>query len=345
MSGMIRPLPAPRSRRLPSRARAVAQVAALGLAGLALLALAPASTTRAEEAVGPFRPTHPEAHGTPEAIAALREIVARQKAALAEAREKDDAVELEDVRPRLQKVIDDYERLLSRHPHFAAGWTAYGLFLCDPVVEDRKAALALLLRANTLDGEIPVVKNQLGVILAEQGRVIDAFNYFLAAADLAPTEPLYHFQIGLLLSEARGDFLKTQAWRAADLDKTMLSAFARAVTLAPDRTDYAYRAAEAYYDLAEPRWEEAYQAWTALEERLSGRLETQTVRLHRARVLWKQGLAGDARELLASVTAPELAGQRARLAEEFAAEEAAEAEAAASVTFPGAPTPPGAVAK
>ena len=280
------------------------------------------------------KPDAAEAAGAiPEAAAALREAVVRQRAALVEAKKKEDASELEDLRPRLQAVIDDYERIVTKYPGFAAAWAAYGLFLCDPLVEDRKTALALLLKANALDGELPVVKNQIGVILAEDGRVIDALNYFLAASDLAPTEPLYHFQIGLILSEGRADFLKSKAWTAATIDKTMTEAFARAVSLAPDRTDFAYRAAEAYYDLAEPRWEEAYRVWTALEERLTGRVETQAVRLHRARVLWKQGLAGDARELAATVDASELAGQKTKLLAEFAAEEAKEA-AGATVTFP-----------
>jgi tetratricopeptide (TPR) repeat protein len=281
----------------------------------------PASTRGLADAGG--------ATAEPEAIAALREIVARQKAVLAEARAKQDATEAEDLRPRLQRVVDDYERLLTRHPRFAAGWAAYGLFLCDPAVEDHSAALALLLRANRLDPDIPVVKNQIGVIMAEQGRVIDAFNYFLAAADLAPTEPLYHFQIGLLLSEGREAFLKSRAWKRADLDRSMLEAFARATVLAPERTDFAYRAAEAYYDLEEPRWEEAYRVWSALEDRLSGQLESQTVRLHRARVLWKQGLAGDARDLAATVTASALATQKGRLIAEFDAEDEAERRAAA----------------
>ncbi len=313
--------------------------ALLVIAALCAILPAPRAIAAPSEA-SEARPRGPDPRGTPEAVKALREIVARQKTLLAAAKAKTDATEVEDLRPRLQGVVDDYERLLTHHPHFAAGWAAYGLLLCDPLVEDRKAALPLLLRANGLDGEIPVVKNQIGVLLAEQGRAIDAFNYFLAAADLAPAEPLYHFQIGLLLSEARADFLKSKAWKAADLDKSILAAFTRAVALAPERTDIAYRAAEAYYDLSEARWEEAYRVWTALEERLSGRLETQTVRLHRARVLWKQGLAGDARELAATVDAPELAGQKAKLLAEFAADDAAEANASraapgsATVSFP-----------
>ncbi len=267
----------------------------------------------------------PDAGGTSEAVSALAGLVSRQKAILNEARQAKDASELEDVRPRLQKVVQGYEDLLQKHGDFAAAWAAYGLFLCDPLVEDRRVALSLLLKANGLDSELPVVKNQIGVLMAEQGRVIDALNYFLAATDLAPREPLYHFQIGLVLDEARDVFLKTRAWSPETIDRSLLEAFARAVELAPDRPDYAYRAAEAYYSLATPRWEEALAKWTALEDRLEGKVEVQAVRLHRARVLWKQGLAADARELADSVDASELRGSREKLLAEFAAEDAAEA--------------------
>lgn len=263
------------------------------------------------------------------AVDALREIVAEQRAALAAAKAVDDATVLEDVRPRLQKVVDRYETLLKRHPDFAAGWASYAMLLCDPLLDERRAALPLLLKANGLDPAIPLVKNQIGVLMAEDGRVVDALNYFLAASDLAPTEPLYHFQIGLLLDEAKDELLKTKAWQRDDLEKNMLAAFARATVLAPDRVDYAYRAAEAFYGVEPPRWDEAYLAWSRLEDRLEGKNELQVVRLHRARVRWKQGYATEARELLGSVDAPALRSQKAILAEEFAADDKAEAEEAA----------------
>lgn len=264
------------------------------------------------------------------AVSGLREIVTEQKAALAAAKAADDASVLEDHRPRLQKVVSRYEALLTKHPDFAAGWASYGLFLCDPLLEDRNAALPLLLKANGLDPDIPVVKNQIGVLMAEDGRVVDALNYFLAASDLAPTEPLYHFQIGLLLDEARDDLLKTKAWTREKLEADMLAAFGRATALAPDRVDFAYRAAEAFYGVEPPQWDAAYLAWSRLEERLEGRNETQLVRLHRARVRWKQGYAGEARELLESVNAPALLTQKAKLAEEFASEDKAEADEASA---------------
>lgn len=262
--------------------------------------------------------------GSPEAVRTLAEITARQRAALEAARDADPS-EAEDHRPRLQAIVREHEALVTAHPEFAAGWAAYGLFLCDPLVRDERVALALLFKANGLDPDLPVVKNQIGVLLAEQGRVLDALNYFLAASDLAPREPLYHFQIGLLLDEARDVFERSRAWTPEVVDRTILAAFGRAVELAPERTDFAYRAAEAYATLHQPRWADAAAAWARLEDRLTEDLAIQTVRLQRARALWKLGLAGDARDLVAEVDARELASQRGRLLEEFAAEERAEA--------------------
>ena len=303
---------------------------AAGLVWLAAgLAVAPAfsAASAVTPATSSQNPADVSGGGTAKAAADLKALVARQRAALAEAATKESLGELEDVRPKLQRVVDDYEALVKANPDFAAAWAAYGLYLCEPVIENRKPALALLLTANRLDGDLPVVKNQIGVLLAEDGRVIEALNYFLAASDLAPEVPLYHFQIGLLLDEAREVFVRTKAWAPATIDRTVLEAFRHAVELAPERTDYAYRAAEAYNTLAEPRWEEAYAAWSKLEARLKGDTERQTVRLQMARVQWKIGHAAAARELVASVDEGTLKGQKAKLLAEFDAEDAAEAAA------------------
>src|SRR3954463_8819877 len=108
-------------------------------------------------------------------------------------------------------------------------------------------ATKILLKANQLDPDLPLGKNQLGNHLAEQGKPLQAAPYYIAAIKLAPDEPLYHYQLGTLLSEARDQFVKSGEWTRAALDQAMHEAFKRATELAPDRFEFAYRYAESYY--------------------------------------------------------------------------------------------------
>lgn len=177
----------------------------------------------------------------------------------------------------------------------------------------------MLIKANQLDPDIPLVKNQLGNILAEDGKPLQAAPYFLAAIKLAPDEPLYHYQLGTILIEARDEFLKSGEWNRSTLDETMLGAFKRAAELAPDRFEFAYRHAEAFYDLEKPDWDTALKAWAALEEKAKTAIERQTMRLHAANILIKMGKLDHARALLETVDEPTLAGQKQKLMPQLAA--------------------------
>ena len=256
----------------------------------------------------------------------LKTLVERQQTLLARAAKAEDQVEVEDLRPQLQTLVFDYEKYLRDYPREPAGYISYALLLGNPLLDERQRASALLLRANELNPNLPIVKNHPGTYLAEDGRVLDALNYFLAAVQLAPNEALYHFQVGQLLASARDDFLKSGEWTAEQLEKAMRHAFAEATRLAPDNLMYAYRAAESFYDLAEPRWDEALQAWKALEARVQSPVEKQTIRLHMANVLIAQGQRPEAEAILADITEPVLQSQREKLLQELAEAAAADAQ-------------------
>jgi predicted Zn-dependent protease len=159
------------------------------------------------------------------------------------------------------------------------------------------------------------VKNELGSYLAEEGQPAGAANYFLAAIDLEPKEPLYHYQLATLLYEAREDFIKSGEYTRPQLDQAMHEGFRRAAELAPGNFAYAYRYAESFYDLLAPEWDNALQAWRALEQQATPGLGQQTIRLHEANVLIKQGQPGEARKLLDTVTDPILVKQKQKLVE------------------------------
>jgi tetratricopeptide (TPR) repeat protein len=241
----------------------------------------------------------------------LKRIVERQKELFAEAVRQGDQLDEGAFQARLQALARDYEFLLRNNPKFAAGYAAYGYMLSK--VDMRKEAVAMLLKANQLDPEIPLVKNQLGNFLAEEGRPLLAAPYFLAAIKLEPEEPLYHYQLGTLLAEARDEFLESGEWTRASLDEAMHHAFKRAAELAPDRFEFAYRFAESFYDLERPDWEGALKAWSELEERAPSAIERQTMRLHAANILIKTGRRDHAKALLATVDEVALQGQKQRL--------------------------------
>jgi|SRR5258708_3287409 tetratricopeptide (TPR) repeat protein len=269
---------------------------AILLAGLPLQAVPPRAETLAEKT--------------------LKEIVARERDILSRADKEGDQLDEARLRGELQNVINSYDVLLQKNPEFAAGYVAYGLLL-GKVGMNREAA-AILLKANKLDPEIPLVKNEVARHLAEDGKLVEALPWLMAAIDLAPKEPLYHYHLGKLLTEGRDDFIRTGQFTRPALDKAMLDAFRRAAELAPDSLPYAYRHAEAYYDLETPQWDEALKAWGALEERAKPGIEQETIRLQAANVLLKLGQADHARLLLANVTQDALQKQKQTLLDQLA---------------------------
>jgi len=240
----------------------------------------------------------------------LKRIAERQRDLFEGAAKQGDNLDTEIFRQQAQSIAHEYELLVRNY-------AAYGFLLGK--VGMAAEATAMLLRANQLDPEIPLVKNQLGNQLAEAGKPMQAAPYYIAAIKLAPDEPLYHYQLGTLLTEARDEFLKSGEWKRATLDSTAHSAFKRAAELAPDRFEFAYRFAESFYDLENPDWDAALQAWSALEDKAPTPIERQTMRLHAANICLKMGKPDHARALLNTVEEPALQGQKQKLLEQLGA--------------------------
>lgn len=247
----------------------------------------------------------------------LKDIVARQKNVFARAEAEKNDLDEAWLRGELQAIINSYDVLIQKNPDFAAAHAAYGMLL-GQVGMDR-AAVGILLKANQLDGEIPVVKNEIARLLAEDGKPAEALPWLTAAIKLEPAEPVYHYHLGKLLTEARDDLIATGSFTRTKLDEAMLEAFRRAAELAPGNMAFGYRAAEAYYDLETPRWEEALKVWGELEEKAQAGVEQQTIRLHAANVLVKLERRDHARALLVTVTEPALQKQKQTVLDELAA--------------------------
>lgn len=246
----------------------------------------------------------------------LKQLVERQKDLLADAAKENPNFDTANFQMQIEQVCRGYEELLRANPKFAAGYAAYGYLLSK--LDQKKQSISMLMKANQLDADQPLVKNQIGNYLAEEGKPLDALPYYMAAIKLAPNEPLYHYQLGTLLHEARDDFLKSGEWRQDAIDHAIHEAFRQAAELAPDRIEFTYRYAESFYDLDPPDWDGALKQWSTLELKAPTEIERQTMRLHSANVLLKQGKPDAAREMLAKVTESTLAKQKEKLVAQLA---------------------------
>ena len=247
----------------------------------------------------------------------LKEIVARQRNIFARAEKEGEHLDEAWLRGELQSVINSYDILIQKSPDFASAYVTYGMLLGQ--VGMTREAVGILLKANKLDANIPLVKNQLAKHLAEDGKPVEALPWIMAAIDLEPKEPLYHYHLGLLLLEGREDFIRTGHFTRPALDAAMLAAFQHAAEYAPEKFAYAYRHAEAYADLEKPQWDEALKLWGALEERAKPGIEQETIRLQAANVMLKLGQTDKARLLLAMVSEKVLLKQKQTLLDQMAA--------------------------
>lgn len=246
----------------------------------------------------------------------LKQLIERQQSLMAEAAKATEGFDEDVFAQQIEEVCRGYEGLLRANPKFAPGYAAYGYLLSK--VDQRKQAIAMLLKANELDPNQPLVKNQIGNYLAEEGKPLDAAQYYMAAIQLAPQEPLYHYQLGTLLYEARDDFVISGEWKADAIDRAVHEAFRQAAELAPDRIEFTYRHAESFYHKDPPDWEGALKAWSRLEEKAATPIERQTMRLHVANVLLKQARSDQARVVLDTVDEPALQKQKEKLVAQLA---------------------------
>ena len=235
----------------------------------------------------------------------LREVVLRERAIWDRLRaHPDDDLEQQRANAEFRHVMTAYENVIRASPKFSEAYAAYGLLLSR--TGNREEAVRVFLKANQLNPNMPMVKNQIGNYLFEDGRYKEALGYYLAAIQLKGDEPLYHYQLGTLLREYRKFFIQDGLYTARTIDKLMQDAFREAARLAPENWPFIYRYAESFYDLENPNWPAALEEWTRLEARAKPGVEKQTIHLHQANVLARMGRREEARAIVDTIVEPTL---------------------------------------
>ena len=218
----------------------------------------------------------------------------------------------EEFERRCVELSYSYDELIHRDPDKIETLISYGKFLYRIGKSDQ--AFVMFMRVDQIQPDIAVVKQYLGNYCAEQGNYPLALGYYMKAVSLAPKEAVYHYGLGELLATFRDKYVADKAFTEDGIDQQTLAAFAKAEELAPKEKSFAFRHAEAYYDVKKPDWAEALVLWTKIHERRDlNPYERDSSRLHMARINMELGHDKEAVVLLREEVTPVLQATRSRL--------------------------------
>lgn len=215
------------------------------------------------------------------------------------------------IKTDLQSVIDDYEVLISQAPDYAQAFISYGILLQN--VGEHNAGYAMFVKADEIDPYLPIVKNQLGNYMAEEGKYMEAYGFFTLARDLEPTESLYHYQIGNVLHSFRKLILDDKIFDEEQLDEQMQQSFLNAVLNEPGNLQYRIRYAQSFFDIRNPDWDTALKQWHEMIELAESDFDKQLILLYTARCRLEMNHTSAAKKLLKRIDHPNLQDSKAEL--------------------------------
>ncbi|MGJ8652942.1 MAG: hypothetical protein ACSHX8_06680 [Opitutaceae bacterium] len=221
-----------------------------------------------------------------------------------------------DLQRIIEKLLQSYNSYLLDNPDDVNAYILYGKLLRR--TGQNEAAFNAFLKADELDPEIAVVKQQIGTHLAEQGKGKAALTFYLSAVQFEPDTALYHFSLGQLLYEFQGEFMEDELFTRDAIDRETIKAFQKAASLEPDNFDFQMRLGEAYYDQASPDWKAALAHWDGVRKSINNELRLEIIDLHSARVLGKLGRVSEARELAETIEQPSLQFSKQKVLDEIA---------------------------
>ena len=221
----------------------------------------------------------------------------------------------EDLDRRVNELVQSYRTYLVDQPDDPSAYILYGKLLRR--LEQYDQAFTAFLKADELDPEIAVVKQQIGNHLAEEGKGTAELTFYLRAVELETETAVYHFALGQLLNEFKQKFISEELFTQDALEREMLKAFRRAAELETDNFSYQMRLGEAYYDLSSPDWKSALVHWNKLRKKTDFSLQAEILDLHRSRVLGKLGRGNEAVELMDTVLNPALQQSKQQVLEEI----------------------------
>lgn len=208
-----------------------------------------------------------------------------------------------EARLRLNELADTWAEFAAEHPDSLETQILYGKFLRSARYDE--AAYKVFLRADKIDPNIAVIKQQLSTYETEQKQFLKAYAHIKEAAKLEPQTAAYQAQLGEFLAAYGGELLKQNALSAAQKDAEMLDAFKAASQIEKGNPDFLARYAQACTEAVTPDLEKAEELWQKAEAAAPLGIEKDEMRLALARVQIMKSDFFKARETLAKIRTPE----------------------------------------
>ena len=241
----------------------------------------------------------------------LISIVKKHEALLGQYAEDPSRFGKRELSTRVQNVIAAYTAFNNDNSDDVFGYVLHGKFLRE--IGRFEEAYNMFQKANKLDPNIAIVKQQLGNFLAESGRYKEAYPLFVSAVKLDPEKAIYQYQLGAHLIYFGKQLQAEKQISPKDFDQQLSSSLSEAVRLAPENRTYKHLYAESFYDLNKPNWQMALKIWTELLGPDASKMQTEAIQLQRARVLSFLDKKEEAKKLLEQVTHPSLATTKRKL--------------------------------
>ncbi len=194
---------------------------------------------------------------------------------------------------RAQDIARSYESFLADNPNHLYGWILCGKFLRSVGSDAR--ALAAFRKARSLNPDLPVIHQQMGLILSDQEAYEAALPFLLQAVDLAPEEPAYHNDLGVFLVRFGPNLEEDGVLGEGRASALALESFEKAFRLDADSFERGWRWAEAHADLPDPDWEATARAWQRVISLARTPAEIEASRLQISRAWIEAGKPDQAR--------------------------------------------------
>ncbi len=168
-------------------------------------------------------------------------------------------------------------------------------------------------RADKLDPNIAVVKQQLATFEAERKNFASAYDYILKACELEPQTAVYHYQLGDLIYFGGTIIAQKRLISKEYLERQMLEAFKKAANLDKANDKFLTRYAQTFYDVSNPNWAEAMAAWREVLKNSKDPLARENALLNMAQVAIETSDFNSAEEFLKQVSLPDFNAQKAHI--------------------------------